>query len=82
MPLVRSVGIDPVRFGRIVTIDLGIGQQTPPAASVVMVASSIAKASVWEVTKVNIWYIAILVAVLLVTYVPVTRMGLVDLFNR
>jgi C4-dicarboxylate transporter, DctM subunit len=83
MPLVRSVGIDPVHFGLIVTINLGIGQQTPPVASVLMVASSIAKASVWEVTKVNIWYIAILVAVLaLVTYVPVTGMGLVQVFYR
>ena len=83
MPLVRSVGIDPVHFGLIVTINLGIGQQTPPVASVLMVASSIAKASVWEVTKVNVWYIAILVAVLLlVTYVPVTGLGLVELFYR
>ncbi|MDQ6627112.1 MAG: TRAP transporter large permease [Pseudomonadota bacterium] len=83
MPLVRSVGIDPVHFGLIVTINLGIGQQTPPVASVLMVASSIAKASVWEVSKVNIWYIAILVGVLLlVTYVPVTGLGLVELFYR
>lgn len=83
MPLVRSVGIDPVHFGLIVTINLGIGQQTPPVASVLMVASSIARASVWEVTKVNVWYIAILVAVLLlVTYVPATGMALVDLFYR
>ncbi|MDQ6679812.1 MAG: TRAP transporter large permease, partial [Pseudomonadota bacterium] len=73
MPLVRSVGIDPVHFGLIVTINLGIGQQTPPVASVLMVASSIAKASVWDVSKVNVWYIGVLVTVLLlVTYVPVT----------
>ena len=83
MPLVRAAGIDPVHFGLIVTINLGIGQQTPPVASVLMVASSIAKASVWEVTRVNVWYIAILVSVLLlVTYVPVTGMGLVQLFYR
>ncbi|MGZ8259393.1 MAG: TRAP transporter large permease [Caldimonas sp.] len=83
MPLVRSVGIDPVHFGLIVTINLGIGQQTPPVASVLMVASSIAKASVWEVSKVNVWYIAVLIAVLmLVTYVPVTGLALVDLFYR
>lgn len=83
MPLVRAVGIDPVHFGLIVTINLGIGQQTPPVASVLMVASSIARASVWEVTRVNIWFIGVLFAVLmLVTYVPVTGMGLVDLFYR
>jgi TRAP-type C4-dicarboxylate transport system permease large subunit len=48
-----------------------------------MVASSIAKASIWEVTRVNIWFIGTLVAILLlVTYVPVTGMGLVNLFYR
>jgi len=81
MPLVRSVGIDPVHFGLIVTINLGIGQQTPPVASVLMVACSIAKESVWAVTRVNVWFIAVLVAVLLlVTYVPVVGLGLVHLF--
>jgi TRAP-type C4-dicarboxylate transport system permease large subunit len=83
MPLVRAVGIDPVHFGLIVTINLGIGQQTPPVASVLMVASSIAKSSVWEVTRVNVWFIGVLLAVLmLVTYVPVTGLGLVNLFYR
>jgi C4-dicarboxylate transporter DctM subunit len=83
MPLVKAVGIDPVHFGLIVTINLGIGQQTPPVASVLMVASSIAKESVWAVTRVNVWFILVLVAVLLlVTYVPITGLGLVQLFYR
>ncbi len=83
MPLVKSVGIDPVHFGLIVTINLGIGQQTPPVASVLMVASSIAKESVWAVTRVNVWFIGVLLAVLLlVTYVPITGLGLVELFYR
>ena len=83
MPLVNAVGIDPVHFGIIVTLNLAIGQQTPPVASVLMVASSIAKCSVWEVTRSNIYYIGVLLAVLLlVTYVPVTGMGLVELFYR
>lgn len=83
MPLVKAVGIDPVHFGLIVTINLGIGQQTPPVASVLMVASAIAKESIWAVTRVNVWFIAILVAVLLlVTYVPVVGLGLVELFYR
>ena len=81
MPLVRAVGIDPVHFGLVVTINLGIGQQTPPVASVLMVACSIAKASVWEVTKVNIYFIGVLFAVLMtVTYVPITGLGLVNYF--
>jgi tripartite ATP-independent transporter DctM subunit len=81
MPLVNAVGIDPVHFGLIVTVNLGIGQQTPPVASVLMVACSISRSSVWEVTRVNVWFIGVLLAVLLlVTYVPVTGMGLVRLF--
>jgi tripartite ATP-independent transporter DctM subunit len=83
MPLVNAAGIDPVHFGLVVTVNLGIGQQTPPVASVLMVASAIARESIWNVTRVNVWFIAVLVAVLLlVTYVPVTGMGLVDLFYR
>jgi C4-dicarboxylate transporter, DctM subunit len=83
MPLVKAVGIDPVHFGLIVTINLGIGQQTPPVASVLMVASSIAKESVWAVSRTNVYFIAVLVAVLLlVTYVPITGLGLVNYFYR
>jgi tripartite ATP-independent transporter DctM subunit len=80
MPLVLAVGIDPVHFGLIVTLNLAIGQQTPPVASVLTVACSIAKANIWEVTRVNLVFIAILLLVLLlVTYIPVIPMGLVDL---
>lgn len=83
MPLVHAVGIDPVHFGIVVTINLGIGQQTPPVASVLMVACSIAKANVWEVTKVNLNFIWILLSVLLiVTYIPAIPMSLVNVFYR
>jgi tripartite ATP-independent transporter DctM subunit len=81
MPLVKAAGIDPVHFGLIVTINLGIGQQTPPVASVLMTCCAIAKADMWAVTKVNVYFVAVLLAVLLlVTYVPATGMGLVNLF--
>ena len=83
MPLVLAVGIDPVHFGLIVTLNLAIGQQTPPVASVLMTACSIAKTNVWEVTRVNVWFIAILMFVLLlVTYIPAIPMGLVEYFYR
>jgi C4-dicarboxylate transporter DctM subunit len=81
MPLVHAAGIDPIHFGLIVTLNLAIGQQTPPVASVLMVACSIAKASVWDVSKVNIYFIGVLFALLmLVTYVQITGLGLVNLF--
>jgi C4-dicarboxylate transporter, DctM subunit len=83
IPLIKTVGIDPVHFGLIVTLNLAIGQQTPPVASVLMTTCSIAKADIWEVTKVNVYFIAVLLAVLvLVTYVPIVPMGLVHLLYR
>jgi tripartite ATP-independent transporter DctM subunit len=83
MPLVYAVGIDPVHFGLIVTLNLGIGQQTPPVASVLVTACSIAKADIWDVSRVNIYFIAVLGAVLLlVTYVPAVPMSLVDWLYR
>ena len=48
-----------------------------------MTACAIAKADMWAVTKVNLHFIAVLVAVLLmVTYIPITGMGLVEYFYR
>ncbi|MEE8273246.1 MAG: TRAP transporter large permease [Alphaproteobacteria bacterium] len=81
MPVVYAVGIDPVHFGIIVTLNLGIGQQTPPVASVLVTACSVAKADIWEVSKINVYFIGVLFVVLmLVTYLPFTALSLVDLF--
>jgi len=83
MPLVQAAGIDPVHFGLVVTLNLGIGQQTPPVASVLVTACSVAKADIWEVSKVNLWFITVLVAMLLlVTYVPFVPMAMVEAFYR
>ena len=83
MPAVTAVGIDPVHFGIIVTLNLAIGQQTPPVASVLMLTCSIAKESVWDVTRANIPFIGVLLfTLLLITYVPATTLSLVNLFYR
>jgi len=83
MPLVQAAGIDPVHFGLIVTLNLGIGQQTPPVASVLVTACSVAKADIWEVSKVNVWFVAVLVTMLvIVTYIPIVPMALVEMFYR
>jgi len=83
MPLVNAVGIDPVHFGLVVTLNLGIGQQTPPVASVLITACTIAKANIWEVSKVNIYFISVLFTVLMiVTYLPIIPMSLVEYFYR
>ncbi len=83
VPLIQAAGIDPVHFGLVVTLNLAIGQQTPPVASVLITACSIARANIWEVSKVNIYFIAVLLTVLLMsTYIPQIPMFLVDYFYR
>ncbi len=83
MPLVQQTGIDPVHFGLVVTLNLGIGQQTPPVASVLLTACSIAKAEIWDVSRANAVFVSVLLLVLgVVTYVPAVPMFLVDFFYR
>ncbi len=83
VPLISQAGIDPVHFGLVVTLNLAIGQQTPPVASVLITACSIAKTNIWDVSKVNVYFVGVLLFVLLLcTYVPAVPMFLVEYFYR
>jgi C4-dicarboxylate transporter DctM subunit len=76
MPLIRQIGVDPIHFGIIVTINLGVGQQTPPVATVLFTTAAIARLPFWEVFKAGWPFTLVLVAVtLLVTYVPWISLG-------
>lgn len=80
MPLVDAVGIDPIHFGIMVTLNLAIGQQTPPVASVLITSCSIAKAGIWETSRTNLPFIGVLAFILLlVTYVPWVSLALTEL---
>jgi tripartite ATP-independent transporter DctM subunit len=71
MPLVKAIDMDPVHFGLVLTLNLAIGQQTPPVASVLITSCSIARARLGEVMRVNVYFIlAMLLVLLLVTFVP------------
>ena len=80
MPLIRQIGVDPIHFGIIVTINLGVGQQTPPVATVLFTTAAIARLPFWEVFKAG-WPFTLVLALvtLLVTYVPWISLGLVNL---
>ena len=81
IPLIDAAGINPIHFGLVVTLNLAIGQQTPPVASVLITACAVARANIWDVTKVNVYFIAVLLTVLLMcTYIPAIPMFLVDYF--
>ncbi|MEL6478743.1 MAG: TRAP transporter large permease [Pseudomonadota bacterium] len=83
IPLIQGAGIDPVHFGLVVTLNLAIGQQTPPVASVLITSCAVARANIWEVSKVNIYFVAVLLTVLLMcTYIPSIPLFLVEYFYR
>jgi C4-dicarboxylate transporter, DctM subunit len=82
MPLIRQIGVDPIHFGIIVTINLGVGQQTPPVATVLFTTAAIARISFWEVFKTG-WPFTVVLALvtLLVTYVPWLSLGIVNMMK-
>ena len=82
MPLVRQIGVDPIHFGIIVTINLGVGQQTPPVATVLFTTAAIARLPFWEVFKTG-WPFTVVLALvtLLVTYVPWISLAAVNFFK-
>lgn len=71
LPVVQDVGVDPVHFGTIMMLNLGIGLVTPPVASVLFVAAAIGRLPVEKAVR-TIWpfYGALVLALILVTYVP------------
>lgn len=71
LPILQPLGMDPVHFGIIMMLNLGIGLVTPPVGSVLFVGSAIGKIPV-ERTIRTIWpfYGALLLSLMLVSYVP------------
>jgi tripartite ATP-independent transporter DctM subunit len=83
MPLVVALGVDPVHFGLIMTVNLLIGTLTPPVAVVMYVVNSIANITVEEFIKELTPFLIILIAMLLlITYFPPLVMFLPNLFFK
>jgi tripartite ATP-independent transporter DctM subunit len=82
LPVVSAFGIDPVHFGVIMILNLGIGLNTPPLGPVQFVAAAVGKITIWDAMK-SIWpfYGAGLVVLLIVTYVPAVSLWLPSLFH-
>ncbi len=71
LPVILKLGIDPVHFGMIMILNLGIGLITPPVGPTLFVGCAIGKVTMEEVSK-ELWpfYGAMCFALLLVTYIP------------
>ncbi len=77
MPVIAKFGIDPVHFGMIMILNLGIGLITPPVGSTLFVGCAIGKVTMEQVSK-ELWpfYGAMCFALLLVTYIPAISLWL------
>lgn len=82
LPVVSAFGVDPVHFGVIMILNLGIGLNTPPLGPVQFVAAAVGKITIWEAMR-SIWpfYAAGLIVLMLVTYIPALSLWLPAQFN-
>lgn len=82
LPVTNALGIDPVHFGMIMLVNLGIGLITPPVGSVLFVASAVSKQKIEQVVKAMLPFYAVLFLVLmLVTYIPEISLFLPKFFS-
>jgi tripartite ATP-independent transporter DctM subunit len=82
LPVMKTFGVDPVHFGMIMIINLGIGLITPPVGPTLFVGCAIGKVTMEEVSK-ELWpfYGAMCLALLIVTYVPALSLWLPRTFG-
>ena len=81
LPVMTLVGVDPVHFGIIMMLNLSIGLITPPVGTVLFVGCAIGKVSIERATR-HLWpfWLAMLIVLLLVTYIPALAMWIPGLF--
>lgn len=77
MPVITSIGVDPVHFGMIMMVNLGIGLLTPPVGGVLFVGAAVAKLPMEQVVKALLpFFGALLLVLIAVTYVPALSLWL------
>jgi tripartite ATP-independent transporter DctM subunit len=71
LPVMKTIGVDPVHFGMIMMVNLGIGLITPPVGAVLFVGSAVAKLKIEQVVRaMKPFFVILLFVLVLVTYVP------------
>jgi tripartite ATP-independent transporter DctM subunit len=82
MPVILKLGIDPVHFGMVMILNLGIGLITPPVGPTLFVGCAIGKVTMEQVSR-ELWpfYGAMCLALLLVTYIPAISLWLPGLMK-
>ena len=83
LPIAMAAGMDPVQFGMVMLINCALGLNTPPVGTVQFIGCAIGGISVGEVMRSILpFYTALIVALLLVTYVPAFSLTLPHLLGH
>jgi C4-dicarboxylate transporter DctM subunit len=77
-----QLGIDPVHFGIIMIVNLALGMCTPPMGVNLFISAQLAKVRLDQITLgILPYYAALLITLMLITYVPQLSIGLVQLLK-
>ena len=80
LPVITGIGVDPVHFGMIMLVNLGIGLITPPVGAVLFVGAAVGKVTIENTVKALLpFYLALFMVLMLVTYVPAISLWLPNL---
>lgn len=83
LPVIKAFGIDPVHFGIVMILNLGIGLLTPPVGPTLAVGCAIGKVSMEAVSRsILVFYIPMLIVLVLVTYIPALTLWLPSVLLR
>jgi len=81
LPIIKQIGMDPVHFGVVLTVNICIGSLTPPVGTLLFVCSRIGKVSFYDISKAILPMCLVVIGVLfLISLVPETVMYLPRLF--
>ena len=82
LPIMNTLGIDPLQFGMILLVNLGLGLCTPPVGSCLFVGCAVGKLPMEKAIR-TIWpfYIAIFTALMLITFIPAISLTLPKLIS-
>ena len=82
LPIIKSIGIDPIQFGIMMVLNLCIGLCTPPVGSVLFVGIGVVKTSIEKVIKPLLpLFIAMILALMLITFIPQITLWLPQQFG-
>jgi tripartite ATP-independent transporter DctM subunit len=80
IPIIKVFGIDPVHFGVVMILNLGIGLLTPPVGPTMVIGCAIGGISMEQMTRgILIFYVPMCIVLLLVTYFPALTLTLPNL---